>query len=452
MQPSLVRVPSRPKVSSLSSLEYHRRIEGLIKSSDSSPQSILQDVAPVNPMPPIAKLAHGLDRVLFNPGVHWLQDPRTSYYNFTSWLQSVPSVNEFAFDRIIPFITSSRDDDLRQIARREGCLFTGSTSSLTGMLSQIYLLMSQHKSFDVTPLSQHFHNQRKAFTAGQRMPISVILRYKDGVYATDSDKSVFGADVQSSNILATMGTMLEKFLTHPEEQFRRLLLADSPVVEEERKKEPYRYSKHGKFVMRSQLDCQDDRLPGTGIFDIKTRATAPIRHHLSEHEVHTEYQIEHTHGPERSFEKEYFDLIRSAFLKYNFQARIGNMDGVLVAFHNTLRIFGFQYIPLEDMDQRLFGSQKAGDRVFEKCLKLLDVISEEIITCFPEQSVKCLWETTESCDLLRVYVEPVESNGSSKPIAQLDINLINYINGQALHGRDAVSATEDECMDCHILI
>lgn len=29
--------------------------------------------------------------------------------------------------------------------------------------------------------------------------------------------------------------------------------------------------------MRSQLDCQDDRLPGNGTFDIKTRACMPIR-------------------------------------------------------------------------------------------------------------------------------------------------------------------------------
>jgi hypothetical protein len=32
-----------------------------------------------------------------------------------------------------------------------------------------------------------------------------------------------------------------------------------------------------KFVMRAQLDCQDSRLPGTGVFDIKTRAVLPIR-------------------------------------------------------------------------------------------------------------------------------------------------------------------------------
>lgn len=29
--------------------------------------------------------------------------------------------------------------------------------------------------------------------------------------------------------------------------------------------------------MRSQLDCHDRRLPGTGVFDIKTRATISIR-------------------------------------------------------------------------------------------------------------------------------------------------------------------------------
>ena len=37
-------------------------------------------------------------------------------------------------------------------------------------------------------------------------------------------------------------------------------------------------SQFGKLLMRSQLDCHDPRLPGNGVFDIKTRACAPIRH------------------------------------------------------------------------------------------------------------------------------------------------------------------------------
>jgi hypothetical protein len=40
-----------------------------------------------------------------------------------------------------------------------------------------------------------------------------------------------------------------------------------------------------KFVMRSQLDCQDNRLPGTGVFDIKTRACISLRMDILNYEV-----------------------------------------------------------------------------------------------------------------------------------------------------------------------
>jgi hypothetical protein len=52
------------------------------------------------------------------------------------------------------------------------------------------------------------------------------------------------------------------------------------------------------------------------------------------------------------------------------------MDGVFVTYHNTKRIFGFQYISLSEMDARLFGKSAAGDAVFEKCMLLLEVILE----------------------------------------------------------------------------
>ena len=37
--------------------------------------------------------------------------------------------------------------------------------------------------------------------------------------------------------------------------------------------------------MRSQLDCQDHRLPGTGVFDIKTRACISLRMDILNYEV-----------------------------------------------------------------------------------------------------------------------------------------------------------------------
>ena len=45
--------------------------------------------------------------------------------------------------------------------------------------------------------------------------------------------------------------------------------------------------------MRSQLDCYDSRLPGTGIFDIKTRAAFPIRLDIMNYQVLYIYLFAH---------------------------------------------------------------------------------------------------------------------------------------------------------------
>jgi hypothetical protein len=111
----------------------------------------------------------------FSPGVHWLQDPRSRVYNFSTWLEKIPKVTDFAFERLAGFIRSSRDEvfgflttstagsfvfstpqDLWSLAKRENRTFAGSTSSLTGMLSQIYFLISGDKDVDTSVLSQSF--------------------------------------------------------------------------------------------------------------------------------------------------------------------------------------------------------------------------------------------------------------------------------------------------------
>lgn len=137
--------------------------------------------------------------------------------------------------------------------------------------------------------------------------------------------------------------------------------------------------------MRSQLDCHDPRLPGTGVFDLKTRAALPIRMDLMNYKQHSTYLIRTLQGETESFEREYHDLMRSAFLKYGFQARIGNMDGILVVHHNAARIFGFRYIPLSEMDACLFGGEDRGEAVFEKCVLLLEEILMEATSTFPAQ-------------------------------------------------------------------
>ncbi|KAJ7640535.1 mitochondrial protein Pet127-domain-containing protein [Mycena rosella] len=419
-------------------IAYTRKIEGLIEPSDTP---ILQDLAPTAEHKPIATLAHGLERVLFNPGVHWLQDPRSRVYNFPPRLENIPKVTDFAFERLPGFIKSSRDEDLRELAKRQNRMFAGSTSSLTGMLSHCYFLISEHKPVDISSLSQHFQNEEKNFTPGQRMPTSVLFNFKDGIYAIDSD-----SEDSSKNILTWLGTLLEKFLTMSPAEFDTYLRSTPPLNDaEDPTREAYRYAKSEKFVMRSQLDGVDRRLPGTGVFDIKTRACLPIRMDILNWEENSGYVIKSSQGLVESFEREYYDLIRSAFLKYGFQVRIGNMDGVIVAYHNTTRMFGFQYISLQEMDERLFSSEPgAGDRVFQKCVSLLECITSEIIQCFPNQSVKCTFECDEGSKELNVWVQPEDWTPTEKepepPMRQLSIRAQNFLNDTPVNGSRAINS------------
>lgn len=54
------------------------------------------------------------------------------------------------------------------------------------------------------------------------------------------------------------------------------------------------------------------------------------------------------------------------------QARIGGMDGIFVAHHNTKEMFGFQYVPLEDMDECTSGSHEAAERKFKLGVAIME--------------------------------------------------------------------------------
>lgn len=421
---------------------YTRRTEGCLDDVVASVDStyLLQDVKSPSEHKPIAQLAHGLSRVLFNPGVHWLQDPRSRVYNFSPWLEDIPKVNDFAFERVTGFVKSSQDCDLHTLAKKYNRPFAGSTSSLTGLLSHIYFLVSGDREIDLSPLSRAFVHEATTFTPGQRMPTSVILNYKDGVWSIDSDKANVLAE---KNVLSWMGTMLEKFLTLPDLEFKQLLRSAPGSSDDlDSRREAYRYAMSDSVVMRSQLDCIDPRLPGTGVFDIKTRAAVPIRLDILNYEENSGYLIKTLTGALESFEKEYYDLIRSAFLKYSFQARIGNMDGVLVAYHNTARIFGFQYIPLEEMEARLYGTGD-GARVFTKCLRLLECVLKEVVGVYPGRSVRCTFDKRDHFNHLDVFVEPTDWNEAPEmpcPITQLEVQVENLLDNQPVRGSTAVGS------------
>jgi hypothetical protein len=61
------------------------------------------------------------------------------------------------------------------------------------------------------------------------------------------------------------------------------------------------------------------------------------------------------------------------------QMKIGKMQGAAIAYHNTQKIFGFEYIKLEDMEKRIFGCPEFSDIVFNSSLSLFEKILDFVL-------------------------------------------------------------------------
>lgn len=317
-------------------------------------------------------------------------------------------VTEFDFAALKEYITSSKDTTLRDIARKEKKKYVGSSSSMTSVLSQFHYLLSSWRGINTQTLSQGFPDKLRTFTRLLRAPSAMFLRYQDGVYAIDADK-----EFDSANILMNLGKSMEKLLTLPKEDFERYRRSSENKItpeEEQAVPESYHYSTLGDFIMRSQLDAYDPRLPGTGMFDLKTRAVVSIRMDAQNFEHGLGYEIRNQYGAFESYEREFFDMIRAAFLKYSLQVRIGRMDGIFVAFHNIERIFGFQYVSLPELDQTLHGQSDTalGDAEFRLSLGLWNKILDKATEKFPQRSLRFHFETRDAATpFMYIFAEPV---------------------------------------------
>lgn len=370
-----------------------------------------------------------------SPGVYHLRDPRSRVYNFDPYLGSIMPVTEFDFNTLKQYITSSKDDALRDVAIQAKKKYIGSSSSMTSVLSHFHYLLSSWRALDIRTVSQGFPEKMRTFTRLLRSPAAMFLHYQDGVYAIDADK-----EFDSANILMNLGKSMEKLLTMPKEDFERYRRSHENKIsaeEEEAIPESYHYSTYGDFVMRSQLDAYDPRLPGTGMFDLKTRAVVSIRMDAKNFEAGLGYEIKDRYGAFESYEREFYDMIRAAFLKYSLQVRIGRMDGIFVAFHNIERIFGFQYVSLPEMDQALHGQSDTalGDTEFELSLGMWNEVLNKATERFPKQSLRFHFDTRDTATtFMYIFVEPVTQdeihtiqNKNKEEVEEYQNRLLNLI-------------------------
>ncbi len=115
------------------------------------------------------------------------------------------------------------------------------------------------------------------------------------------------------------------------------------------------------------------------VFELKTRATSVLRYEIFNYIDYLDYEIVKYKGKHSSYEREFYDLIRGGFLKYIMQCKIGRMHGALVAYHNTQKIFGFEYIKLEDMEKRVFGCTDFSNVVFKSGLSIIEKTFDYIL-------------------------------------------------------------------------
>ncbi|KAJ9113931.1 hypothetical protein QFC19_000126 [Naganishia cerealis] len=321
-------------------------------------------------------------------------------YNFPPSIENIPRRDQFAAHRLPGYVTASEDKDLLNLAKQHQLKYYGSTSTLTAALSQIYFLISGFRPVNTSNLSQVFadelHDQSVESSAND-------IRYSP-----------------------RQGRVMEKMVTSDEKEMSRFMVSspDSAVPEsEQNQREAYHYSK---------LDCYDQRLPGNGTFDIKTRAALVIRHDRANYEASLQNNI--WLCLKESFEKEFYDMSRSAFLKYSMQVRIGNMDGIFVAYHNTARIFGFQYISLAEMDSILHGSPEMGAQAFKLAVTLFETILEQATAIYPNQTFNLVLEAVKGdFGHLNIFVTPEIPNAET-PIVHFKLSVKNTLDGQPVKG------------------
>lgn len=106
------------------------------------------------------------------------------------------------------------------------------------------------------------------------------------------------------------------------------------------------------------------------------------------------------------------------------------MDGCFLAYHSTASFFGFQYIPITEMDTALYGDERDGEYVFKLCVGFLEKILLEAKDCYPGQSTKLTFAADTDTDVLRIFAQPTVEDPSASPMMLLELRGTNYLNGK----------------------
>eukprot|EP00471_Norrisiella_sphaerica_P010733 CAMPEP_0184504150 /NCGR_PEP_ID=MMETSP0113_2-20130426/52309_1 /TAXON_ID=91329 /ORGANISM="Norrisiella sphaerica, Strain BC52" /LENGTH=1028 /DNA_ID=CAMNT_0026893769 /DNA_START=540 /DNA_END=3627 /DNA_ORIENTATION=- len=322
---------------------------------------------------------------------------------------------------ITDFTPSSRDKALEELARKHNCQVMASTSSIGNLLIHLHFAFCGKYPAGIKHFSPIFQALPGRFTRTLRSSTQVIMRNRgDGLWGLDSTPAT-----SEGNVLMELGKSFEQMLVSNEDEWRGMLKATEGAPYTDTPDDVFRYTKFQALMLRSQLDTakfeveeeadkeeqisNDDTTQQNKrkvkVFDIKTRAINPIRMDVKNYELFDQFRVKSLLGAFKSFEREWYDMVRSTFLKYNFQCRIGSMDGVIIAFHNTRSVLGYQYVPLSLIDYFLYGNSEIAEQMFSTGIQSLDNILPQIATEFKDQEAILVTFETEDLNCVNIFVE-----------------------------------------------
>lgn len=347
--------------------------------------------------------------ILSSPAVR--KQPR-SRLNYRDSLRRIVQPHRIAWENIPEYVPAARDCRLHELAAATpGVRYCSSTSSITPTVAALYHLLSNFRDTElIGGLSSHIDCLPANFAKIHRRPVAfTVKKAATGVFSVNAH---VGPD-SGPTILRDLGHSMERMLTNEPEAFARKYVlggedgnrANLEIQSEE--EQFYHYSHVSKFLLRAQIDCRNAE---TGeVFDVKTRAVAPIRYDLDNYESFKSRRLRFLRGRMDSYEREFYDMVRSVFLKYAFQLRIGRMAGALVAYHNTTEVLGLEYLPLSEIHSYLFGGERWADMAFGAAIHLLEEVLEKAVkTLFcdePGESLKIVLCTEWSRLKMHVFVQ-----------------------------------------------
>jgi len=373
-------------------------------------------------------LKSNLMHVVRNPGIYPLSSVEKMSNHELKFFKNLPTPEMIQLENLDTYMKPYEDPNLKKLMISSNYKYCSSTSGIGETLAHFFYKLINFKSPHFYNLSEEYINAPLKYMMFQRKPANIVLHKLENKKYAISKNSIFDSKIEF--ILLKMGKYMEKLFTNTEEEFEKKYLKMSGDKSEIVFKEDdyFKFIGYDKILLRSQIDCGGKDKSGKDIvFEIKTRAVAPIRYDVFNYMDYLDYEVNSLHGIHSSYEREFYDLIRGAFLKYLFQLKIGGMDGALISYHNTQKIFGFEYISLVDMERRILGNSNFSDIIFKASLKLLQETLDQILRDFPDrENIFIGFIANEWKGCLDVFVELVDEKSYSDYEGLNAKNVIDY--------------------------